>query len=190
MVLLCHACHTTMSSRHHDIEPFRFRASPLSFVVAHVLHFVSHNPPTSPSIIFYAPTPIVKCSHNNHGFFFGAFVVDWLHQYNCYRCFYNTLSRCVHCLIQRPCIACNLLVETTCRRSYFYLASLDAWITSGRLFFNPFPKMPSTQFCSNVVCLHVDVSFLPSSLLPSLIWSNFSTSCISQNDSSSPFFIK
>jgi hypothetical protein len=27
-------------------------------------------------------------------------------------------------------------------------------------------------------------------LLPSLIWSNFSTSCISQNDSSSPFFIK
>jgi hypothetical protein len=40
------------------------------------------------------------------------------------------------------------------------------------------------------VCLHGDVSFLPSSLLPSLVWSEFSTSCISQRDLNSPFLMK
>ncbi len=101
-----------------------------------------------------------------------------------------------------------LLVEITCRRSYFCLASLDARIISGKLFlsplsklpsaqfisgrsfFNPFSKLPSAQFCSNVVCLHGDVFFLPSSLLPSLVWLESSTSHISQSDPSSPFLIR
>jgi hypothetical protein len=58
-----------------------------------------------------------------------------------------------------------------CKRSYLCLASLDAWITNGRSFFSLFPKLPNAQFWLNVVCLHVDVFFLPSSLLPSLVWS-------------------
>jgi hypothetical protein len=52
MVLLCHACHTTMSSCHHDNGCFCFRVLSLSFVIAHVLRFVSHNLATSPSIVF------------------------------------------------------------------------------------------------------------------------------------------
>jgi hypothetical protein len=169
MVLLCHACHTTMSSHHHDDEPFRFRASSLSFIIAHVLHLVSHSFATSPSIIF-----LCTCAHcwmfsQQLWFFFGTFIVNHLHRYNCYKCFYNTLFRCMHCLIRRSCIACSLFVKITCRRSYLCLASLDAWITNGRSFFNPFPRFLSAQFCPNVVCLHVDVSFLPSSLLPSLV---------------------
>jgi hypothetical protein len=40
------------------------------------------------------------------------------------------------------------------------------------------------------VCLHGDVFFLPSSLLPSLVWLKSSTSCISQSDPSSPFLIR
>jgi hypothetical protein len=37
-----------MSSRRRD-GPFRFKASLSSRIVAHVFHFVSHNPATSPS---------------------------------------------------------------------------------------------------------------------------------------------
>jgi hypothetical protein len=84
----------------------------------------------------------------------------------------------------------SFAIKITYKRSYLCLASLDAWITSGRSFFNPFLKLPSAQFCPNVVCLHVDVYFLPSSLLPSLVWLEFSTSCIPQKDLSSPIFIR
>jgi len=47
-------------------------------------------------------------------FFSNAIIVDQLQQYNCCRCFYNTLSRCMHCQIQRSYIACSLLIKITC----------------------------------------------------------------------------
>jgi hypothetical protein len=74
-------------------------------------------------------------------------------KYNLCKCFYNTWSKYVHCPIWRSCIACSLLVKITCKRNYFYLASL------GRLFFNPCPKLPSSHFCLNVK-INGDVSFL------------------------------
>ncbi len=190
MVLLCHACHTTMSSRCHDDRPFGFRASLLSFIVAHVLHFVSHNLAMSPSIVSLHAYAHCRMLSQELWFLSGAFIIDQLHRYNCYKCFYNTLSRCMHWPIWRSCIACSLLVEITCRRNYLCLQSLDAWIGSGRSLFNPFQKLPSTQFCSNVVWLHGDAFFLPSSSLLSIVWLESSTSCISQSNPSSPFLIR
>jgi hypothetical protein len=64
-------------------------------------------------LFLYMPMPIIECFHN-FGFFSSAIVVDQLQQYNCCRCFYNTLSRCMHCQIQMSYIACSLLIKITC----------------------------------------------------------------------------
>jgi len=91
MVLLCHACHTTMSFRHHDTGPFYFRASSLSFVVARVLCFVLHNFVTLPSIIFLRACTHCRMFSQQLWFFCGAFIIDQFHQYNYCTCLYNTL---------------------------------------------------------------------------------------------------
>ncbi len=130
--------------------------------------------------------PIVKCSHNS--FFFSPIPSSLINCIDTIATSASTTPYLGACIAQFK--GLTLLVETTCRRSYLWLASLDAQITSGRLFFNLFSKLPTAQFCLNVVCLHGDVSFLPSSFLPSLVWSESSTSCISQSDPNSPFLIK
>jgi hypothetical protein len=108
MALLCHVYNTTMSCRHHDDNiPFRFRASSSSFVIAHVLHFVLHNLATSPPIVSLCTYAHCQMLSQQLSFFSSAFVVDWLHQYNCCRCFYNTLFKCVHCPIRRSYIVCR-----------------------------------------------------------------------------------
>jgi len=80
IVLLWHACHTTMSSCCHDNKPFRFKASLSSFIVVYVLHFVSHSLATSPSFISLRACAHCRMFSQQLLFFSNAFVVDQLHQ--------------------------------------------------------------------------------------------------------------
>jgi len=102
-----------------------------------------------PPSFLYAPTPIIKCSHNNSGFFPMPFLlIDYidtiaigdfttLYPNVCIAQFKGP-TLLVGCLSKLHVI--RLVIKITCRRSYFLLASLDPWITSGRSFFGPFFK--------------------------------------------------
>jgi hypothetical protein len=175
-----------MSSHHHDDGPFVLRCC-CRHVSLHMfcsLYCIVLQ--CFPPSFLYMHAPIVKCSHNNSHFFrMPSSLINYIDTIATNASITPYLGACI-----AQFKGFTLLVETTCRRSYICLASLDAQITSGRSFFSPFSKFPSARFCLNVVCLHGDVYFLPSSLLPSLVWSEFSTSYISQSDPNSPFLIK
>jgi hypothetical protein len=65
-----------MSSRRHDDRPFGFRALSSSFVVAHVLHFVSHSLAMSPSIVSLHAYAHCQMLSQQLWFFSGAFIID------------------------------------------------------------------------------------------------------------------
>ncbi len=106
---------------------------------------------------FYVHAPVVECSHNNSHF--SPMPSSLINCIDTITTGASTTPYLGACIAQFK--GLTLLVVITCRRSSLCLTSLDARITSGRSFFNLFSKLPSAQFCSNVVCLHGDVSFLP-----------------------------